>query len=647
MARCPSIFFKQFLCCLCMIFSTDTITAQNCPPNIDFENGSFSNWTCLTGYVTTSGSQNIISLSAAGGPVSNRHTVLSRANSIGVNDVYAGFPVLCPNGSGYSVKLGNNGGGHEAEGISYQFTIPSNRNVYSLVYYYAVVFENPNHLIYQQPRLEIEVNNLTDNKKIDCSSFTFIPFGSPLPGFFVSPVADSVLCKDWTPVTINLNGNAGKTIELTFKTADCTFNRHFGYAYIDVNTECSGEFSGAAYCVDDTAVNVVGPYGFQSYNWYDQNFTTLLGTQQTLTLQPPPPSGTRLAVELIPYNGYGCVDTMFATLNDTLTLKAHAGPDALLCLPNETVQLGEPPKPNVIYAWSPPTDLYLPIISNPIANPTVTRQYILSIRSTGGGCRSSDTVIVKRSYLDTTLHLLGKNEFCITSKDSAVLLVNPGNTIKWFNNGQPIGGANGVRYRAQSSGSYYAQLVNTDGCVSKTRTEVINIETPAPGKTYAIEYTLVNEPITLNARDFGGSAIWSPNTYLDNPFTHTPVFKSPFVGEQNYQIGITSKAGCATRDFQTVKVLKEISIYVPNAFTPNGDGLNDYLYPITIGASITAFKIYNRWGQEVFSLAQDEKGWNGKLRGVPQETGTYVWYLQGVGIDKRNYSRQGTVTLIR
>ncbi len=51
--------------------------------------------------------------------------------------------------------------------------------------------------------------------------------------------------KDWTAVSINLDGLAGKTIRLFFKTADCTFRRHFGYAYIDVNAECSGEFVGA------------------------------------------------------------------------------------------------------------------------------------------------------------------------------------------------------------------------------------------------------------------------------------------------------------------------------------------------------------------------------------------------------------------
>src|SRR5678810_122139 len=94
---------------------------------------------------------------------------------------------------------GNNRGGGQAEGISYEFTIPAGQDIYSLIYHYAVVFQDPNHEVFQQPRLEIEVTNTTDNKVLNCSSFTFIPFGSILPGFFLSgnqQDTTNVWCKD-------------------------------------------------------------------------------------------------------------------------------------------------------------------------------------------------------------------------------------------------------------------------------------------------------------------------------------------------------------------------------------------------------------------------------------------------------------------
>ena len=175
----------HFILALFLITLVSLRSLSQCPPNIDFEMGTFDNWTCYTGNVSAAGGTNNIFLTNSGGPMPTQHTMYS-APSVEV-DYFGGFPVLCPNGSGKSIRLGNNTGGGQAEGISYEFTIPAGRDVYSLIYHYAVVFQDPNHEIFQQPRLEIEVLNVTDNTVLYCSSFTFIPFGNGLPGFFVSP----------------------------------------------------------------------------------------------------------------------------------------------------------------------------------------------------------------------------------------------------------------------------------------------------------------------------------------------------------------------------------------------------------------------------------------------------------------------------
>ena len=237
---------KKQVCklCLLLLFHLSSAfllktKAQNCPPNIDFETGGFNGWTCYTGYTSAVGNENQISLFASGGPIFNRQTMYTSKDNSGQLDSYGNFPVVCPNGSGHSIRLGNTQAGGEAEGISYQFKIPDNENSYSLIYYYAVVFQSPNHRVNEQPRMEIEITDVTDNSVISCSSFAFIAVGSSMPGFFVSPRSDtvSVLYKDWSAVSVDLSGKAGKTIRLFFKTADCTFRRHFGYAYIDVNSE--------------------------------------------------------------------------------------------------------------------------------------------------------------------------------------------------------------------------------------------------------------------------------------------------------------------------------------------------------------------------------------------------------------------------
>jgi gliding motility-associated-like protein len=620
--------------------------SQSCPANIDFETGTFNNWTCYTGNVSAGGGTNTIFLTQSAGPVANQHTMYS--SGTGEMDFFGGFPVSCPNGSGHSIKLGNNTGGGQAEGISYEFTIPPGQNTYSLIYHYAVVFQDPGHEIFQQPRLEIEVMNVTDNQVLLCPSFTFIPFGSILPGFFVSSFQQDttdVWCKDWSAVSINLDNNAGKTIRLFFKTADCTFTRHFGYAYIDVNSECSSEFVGATYCPDDAFVNVTAPFGYESYTWFNNNFTQVLGNSQNILFNPPPSVGTVIAVEVIPYNGYGCLDTLFARLIDTLTVVANAGKDALSCN-RSPVQIGANPKPGLIYSWTPAAGLSNPNLANPRAGPAVKTTYILTTSSAGGGCATKDTVVVDASFIDTTIGVIGKLAYCITSSDSAVLFVQATDSIQWLKDNFPINNQHQVRYRANQSGNYRAMLYNNKGCIALTEEKTVLIEAPLPGITYPVEFAVVNYPHQLKARTFGIDVEWAPPTFLSSTSSIVPTFNG--TTDKLYTIAIETAAGCLTVDTQFVKVFKEVKFYVPSGFTPNQDGLNDYLKPIPVGIKdFKYFRVYNRWGQLIFDLKDNPKGWNGMINGKLQSTQVVVWMAEGIGINDVVYKQKGTCVLIR
>lgn len=643
-----TIFFGGFFFLPLLIFVCSIqVAAQTCPPNIDFEAGTFDFWKCYTGSVAAIGGQNVMSLQESNGPVSNQHTMYSAGQGNQV-DPYGGFPVNCPNGSGHSIRLGNDFGGGRAEGVSYEFTIPAGQNTYSLIYHYAVVFQDPNHLEHEQPRLEIEALNVTDNEVIYCSSFTFIPHGTLLPGFFVSPVqvdTTDVWCKDWTAVSINLNNNAGKTIRLSFKTGDCTFVRHFGYAYIDINSECSSEFVGAAYCPADTAITVTAPFGYQKYTWFSNDFSQMLGTQQTISFTPPPPSGTTIAVEIVPYDGYGCLDTLYALLIDTLTVTSNAGPDNLSC--NGTpVPIGANPKPGLVYRWSPATGLSNPNIANPRAGPLIQTTYTLTTSSMGGGCVSTDMVNVAASVIDTSLRLIGKAEYCITSGDSSVLGVQPTFQIQWYKDNIAINGSTGLSYKALQSGYYRAQLLNDRGCSISTAEKEILIEIPQPGIRYPVQNAVVNSPLPLQARAIGVEVIWKPSVYLSNPLSFTPIFNG--TEEKLYTIEITTRGGCTAVDTQMIKVFKEVKFYVPSAFTPNNDGLNDFLKPIQAGMKeFRYFRVYNRWGELLFNSNGESRGWDGTFKGITQNSQVVVWVAEGIGYDNKLYRQKGTSVLIR
>ncbi len=82
-----------------------------------------------------------------------------------------------------------------------------------------------------------------------------------------------------------------------------------------------------------------------------------------------------------------------------------------------------------------------------------------------------------------------------------------------------------------------------------------------------------------------------------------------------------------------------------NSLMPAG---NDYLKPLPAGIKeFKYFRIYNRWGQLVFDLKWNERGWDGKIKGMPQTTQTVVWIAEGIGMDNKTYTQKGTAILLR
>ena len=99
---------------------------------------------------------------------------------------------------------------------------------------------------------------------------------------------------------------------------------------------------------------------------------------------------------------------------------------------------------------------------------------------------------------------------------------------------------------------------------------------------------------------------------------------------------------------QLVKTIKEVKIYVPSGFTPNNDGLNDFLKPLMLGIKeFQYFKVYNRWGQLVYDMQPNQPGWNGTIGGILQPTGAFVWIVRGLGLDNKVYTQKGSTVLIR
>ncbi len=289
-----------------------------CPDNIDFEYGNFTNWLCFTGHVDSIVNVNVITLNPSP-PTPNRHTLYSRVTPSAI-DPYGLFPTNPPDGSNFALKLGNTLIGGEAEGATYVIHVPLSDSNFSIKYDYAVVFQNPNHTLWAQPRFEVKVFDSAANTYVDCASFEYVST-SNLPGFAVSTVDTSVIYKPWSSVFLSLRGYAGKTMYLEFKNADCVRKGHWGYSYVDVEKPCGQSIEMDYDCSPPHITNLSAPPGFQIYNWWDSAFTTILATGQNAVLNPGPAINTTIWLEMIPFNNFGCLDTIPVKI--TGEFKAH------------------------------------------------------------------------------------------------------------------------------------------------------------------------------------------------------------------------------------------------------------------------------------------------------------------------------------
>jgi gliding motility-associated-like protein len=531
-------------------------------PNIGFEDGTFNHWDCYIGGVDPLGNVNV-SLS---GPTINRHTIIGKSSANKL-DPYGGFHVLCPNGSKYSIQLGNSDTGRQAERVTYTLTVPKGIS-YSIILNYAVVLQNPGHASFEQPRFTAKVYDVTDNKYLNCPAFDFIA-SSDLPGF--KPGPKEVTYKDWTAATINLSAYPGKTVRLEFTTNDCTRGGHFGYAYIDVNENVGSPITGNAYCTGQNSVTLNAPYGFAGYTWYSADMSKVVAEGRSFKISPAPPDMTKYAVVVFPYNGLGCVDTLYTTVN-----KIDNG---------FKLQVADT------------------VFGCPAAGADLT---------VAGVTAGSSQGMTYSYYLDPL---------------AVSYLPNPDQVM--------------------TSGVYYIQGVNADGCMNILPVTVIidqpviNVTDPQP----------VNFPAGV---DLSSSYVHYPgytyNYYSDAQGTKAVINFTAIKASGTYFIKAVNKTGCDT----TVKVNAIVdpppyTITAPNTFTPNNDGINDYFNVSVIGyIKFDYLKIYNRYGQIVFSTTSANENWDGKINGKRLDAGTYYWVFEATNdYYHSNIVKSGSITLLR
>ncbi len=328
-------------------------------------------------------------------------------------------------------------------------------------------------------------------------------------------------------------------------------------------------------------------------------------------------------------------------------------PDTAVCY-HSAVQLDVNGSSLDVFNWAPATGLSNAHVANPFANPQATTTYTVTVDSPGSACPAvslTETVrVIQPIAVGAQANIVPCSHLPIT------LAVEPsgtGYTCQWtgpngFTSTQPNPSIDSPTLANQGM---YTVVVTVDstGC---TQSDSVYADVAVINYVHLTQVTQ-NETIALGSSvqlnaDSANIFFWYPdNGTLSNPNINNPV-ATPTQNTTYFVVGMNG-AGCRDTAAVTITVVND-SIFIPDAFTPNGDGLNDYFHVVRLGYfKLVSVSVFNRWGELVYqdNSGEAHKGWDGTYKGMPTELGVYFYYVVVMtpqGVEK---TFKGDVTLIR
>ncbi len=375
------------------------------------------------------------------------------------------------------------------------------------------------------------------------------------------------------------------------------------------------------------------------FSW-SPNTAMVNGNTATPTVNPV--TTTSYTVQL---DDNGCLnrDSVKVRVVDHVTLQAMN--DTTICQ-GDTIQL-HVLSDGLRYTWTPANQ----VLNATAANPNVVTRSGTNYEVTAniGSCIAKEQVLVitvpypvAYAGLDTTI-CFDTNAQLLGSTEAIQYAWLPASTLSNLNILNPVASP-------KTSTAYVLSAYDNKGC-PKPGYDTVVVNVLPDIKAFAGKDTavVVNQLLQLQASG-GKTYQWVPATSLSNPAIANPTatYTTPSTGIA-YKVLVYNEAGCVDSAYIKVKVFQTVPmVFVPNAFTPNGDGKNDLLRPIAVGiARIDYFEIFNRWGQLIFRTTTNEHGWDGTIGGKVQPSGTYVWMVKAVDYLGAPYVQRGTIVLVR
>lgn len=341
----------------------------------------------------------------------------------------------------------------------------------------------------------------------------------------------------------------------------------------------------------------------------------------------------------------GCTISGFATITEPPVLTVAVGSDTTICPGAQAVlsAQGAGGTPGYSYAWSP---------EGPVVSPAETTVYAVVVTD-DHGCQTAPAQVTVQvtgqEAVITSTPLAGCAPHCITFTATSSAL----NSYQWDFGDDSTATDSMVQHCYADAGEYTVNVVvdHPGGCPSTTTTlgPFVISETPVADFSWAAP-AIGEMDVQFNDHSSGATA-WA--WHFGDPAGSTssdpsPAYTFPDTGCYPVLLVVLNDAGCADSTVKQVCIMGVDTLVLPNVFSPNGDGVNDFFQ--VSGGQLTTLdvKIFNRWGQQVAWIERTGQVWDGRSpAGEVLSEGTYFYTLHAVSASGKNYDLNGTVTLLR
>lgn len=338
-------------------------------------------------------------------------------------------------------------------------------------------------------------------------------------------------------------------------------------------------------------------------------------------------------------NGCSAIDSVLISIKPIpIILRTK---DTLVCR-NTSVQLFA--SGGAAYSWLPAGSLSNPNIANPVARPSASTRYFVTVTGTNS-CINRDSVNVTIRATPVFTVSPGKSA-CLNSKP--LLSAAGGNVYLWSPANLVSNAAISNPVAIAKSTTLYSVIIKDSTCgdtdTLTTNLTILPLPTVTAEKTNDINCAIGSSNLkATGATNYN----WSPASGLNDPASPSPV-ASPGA-TITYTVTGTAANGCTDTGAVTVVVdySAKVSYAVPNAFTPNGDGMNDCFRIKYFGQVLELqFFVYNRLGNKIFESSNPNDCWDGTFKGNPAEAGNYVYYIKAKTACGP-VERKGNILLVR